>query len=417
MTAYFELDRSAGDNLIMSVKSIFLLLTPILFMPLSASEAEQFQTVYSFSAGGKGTIEGSAPTAALALDKAGLLYGSTEDGPAGKPGAVFRLNPATGEAATLYVFTGGADGGRPVAALTVGADGLIYGTTEQGGAHNFGTVFSVDPATRKLTVLHAFTGGADGANPLAKMTLDRSGALYGTTSARGQESSGTIFKVDPKTGIFTTLHTFRGPDGAYPEGALIFATATKVYGTTRYGGSDGSDGKGGNAGVVFEFDVATKRLSLLHVFHVSTPEGYGPRGQLVIDKKGIIYGAAATGPLASGYADGGAIFQLNPISKALKTLHRFGSNKNDGKYPYGGATIDSSGTLYGTTEGGGTGASGTIFSLNTTTQAYKILHNFILNTGSQPQDGLVRSTSGAFYGTTSQGGQPNYGGTIFKLSP
>ena len=101
--------------------------------------------------------------------------------------------------------------------------------------------------------------------------LDKSGALYGTTSARGKNSSGTIFKFDPITHAFATLHAFAGPDGAYPEGALAFASPTKVYGTTRYGGSDGSDGKGGNAGVVFEFDVTTKRLSVLHVFHASTP--------------------------------------------------------------------------------------------------------------------------------------------------
>ena len=147
------------------------------------------------------------------------------------------------------------------------------------------------------------------------------------------------------------------------------------------------------------------------------PEGYGPRGQLALDKMGIIYGTAAVGPLATDYADEGTIYQLDPVSKTLKTLHRFGSNKNDGERPYGGVVIDPSGILYGTTSGGGNNAYGTIFSMNTTTHAYKILFNFDSETGVQPQDGLIRTASGVFYGTTQQEGQPNYGGTIFKFVP
>src|SRR5436190_2003791 len=93
---------------------------------------------------------------------------------------------------TLYSFTG-SDGARPYAGLIADASGNLYGTTDNGGASGYGTVFKVTP-TGTETVLYSFTGGSDGAYPLAGLIADASGNLYGTTYLGGANGYGTVFK-------------------------------------------------------------------------------------------------------------------------------------------------------------------------------------------------------------------------------
>src|SRR5277367_920977 len=96
-----------------------------------------------------------------------------------------------------HSFTGGSDGGNPLAGFTMDAAGNLYGTTNSGGALGAGTVFKVGPKGKE-TVLHSFAGGKDGANPQASLIMDATGNLYGTTNAGGASGAGTIFKVGPK---------------------------------------------------------------------------------------------------------------------------------------------------------------------------------------------------------------------------
>ncbi len=96
----------------------------------------------------------------------------------------------------LYRFTGGADGGTPwTGTLLRDAAGNLYGTTGAGGASNAGTVFKLD-TTNKETVLYSFTGGTDGGLPLAGLVQDAAGNLYSTTFYSGADSFGVVFKRD-----------------------------------------------------------------------------------------------------------------------------------------------------------------------------------------------------------------------------
>jgi uncharacterized repeat protein (TIGR03803 family) len=126
----------------------------------------------------------------------------------------------------LYSFTGGADGSQPLSDLIVDPAGNLYGTTQGGGANGAGVVFKVTPAGQE-TVLYSFSGGADGYQPYAGLVRDAAGNLYGTTLAGGSASgfagNGVVFKLDP-AGHLTVLHTFSGgADGASPSCDLFMA--------------------------------------------------------------------------------------------------------------------------------------------------------------------------------------------------
>ena len=80
----------------------------------------------------------------LIMDKKGNFYGTANGGDAHGAGAVFEISPKGAET-VLYSFTGGSDGGFPVAALISDNAGNLYGTASSGGASNDGTVFKVTP--------------------------------------------------------------------------------------------------------------------------------------------------------------------------------------------------------------------------------------------------------------------------------
>ena len=187
--------------------------------------------------------DGGYPYVRLIKDAAGNLYGTTASGGADGAGTVFRLAP-DGTETILYSFTGGSDGSNPVAGLIKDAKDNLYGTTFAGGTNNAGAVFKLAPDGTE-TVLHSFTGGKDGINPYARLIKDAAGNFYGTTYAGGADGAGTVFKVAPG-GTETILHSFTGgSDGSNPVAGLIANKKGHLFGTTQLGGADGS-------GTVFE---------------------------------------------------------------------------------------------------------------------------------------------------------------------
>jgi uncharacterized repeat protein (TIGR03803 family) len=105
---------------------------------------------------------------------------------------VYKLDPA-GHQTVLYTFTGGADGGYPWAGVIRDSAGNLYGTTLRGGIEDFGVVYKLDPSGNE-TVLHTFTGGADGSIPYAGVIGDSIGNLYGNTVNGGKTFNGVVFK-------------------------------------------------------------------------------------------------------------------------------------------------------------------------------------------------------------------------------
>lgn len=201
--------------------------------------------VFKLSRGGKLTVlhsftggsDGLGPSG-LFRDAKGNLYGTTVAG--GRPGCgtgcgvVFRLSQG-GKLTVLYSFTGGGDGENPTGGVIQDAKGNLYGTTFSGGAYGFGTVFKLTKLGRK-TLLHSFTGGADGGYPDAGVIRDRRGNLYGTAQNGGDLSCdpagcGVVFMLN-EAGEETILHTFTGEDGAYPTAGVTQDSSRTLYGTT-----------------------------------------------------------------------------------------------------------------------------------------------------------------------------------------
>lgn len=184
----------------------------------------------------RGTPDGQWTNAALTL-VGGNLYGTTQIGGAYDFGSVFELDES-GKIKLLYSFKGGVDGANPQSNLIVDAAGNFYGTTLRGGASDNGVVFMVNPSGVE-TVLHSFGGSPDGALPHAGVILDASGNLYGTTYSGGATGFGTVYKLDP-AGCETLLHNFTGGlDGANPLAGVVRDSAGNLYGTASTGGVAG----------------------------------------------------------------------------------------------------------------------------------------------------------------------------------
>jgi uncharacterized repeat protein (TIGR03803 family) len=399
----------------------------------------QENLLYSFTGG----ADGGVPEASVIGDGAGNLYGTTNSGGASNAGVVFRLN-AKGQETVLYSFTGGADGGYPYSGVIRDAAGNLYGTTTYGGGADLGVVYKVD-ASGHETVLHSFTGAADGGHPNAGLILDAKGNLYGTAVNSGAEYGGVVFRMDPM-GNETVLHSFSGEDGVEPYAGLIGDGAGNLYGTTFYGGTTGNgvvyklDAKGnetvlynftggadggepqsgvildaeGNlygttllggtgdcpegCGVAYKLD-AIGQESVLHSFTggADGANGYGDPG-LIRDTEGNLYGATSNG---GGPASAGVLFELDPAGQE-SVLYTFPSG-SDGANPHAGVIGDGKGNLYGTTYSGGPANAGVVYQVDATGET--VLYRFTGGAdGKNPNAGVIRDSAGNLYGTTVYGG-------------
>jgi uncharacterized repeat protein (TIGR03803 family) len=303
----------------------------------------QVTTMYSFPNPSPDSVTGLSPWAGLVQGTDGNFYGTTYSGgnqsctphgygvPAygpydGNPtysasgcGTVFRMD-STGTATVLYSFSGQSDGNYPQAALIVGSDGNLYGTTTAGGAFGFGVVFTTD-ASGNLKVLHSFSG-ADGNGPVASLLQAYDGKLYGTTACQNSctGSGGEVFRLDTSGNNFAVLHTFSGPDGWFPVAPLIQGSDGNFYGTTWSGGdltcgiyyfNVGSgypypDAPG--CGTVFKMDSGGN-ITVLHTFgEPQSGDGNAPYAGLLFGKDGYLYGTTYYGG-ASIYF--GTVFRLS----------------------------------------------------------------------------------------------------------
>ncbi len=382
-----------------------------------------------------GSPDGVVPYGStLVRDAQGNLYGTTAYGGDASCssgigigcGTVFKVD-ATGKETVLHSFIA-SDGLNPNAGLVLDAQGNLYGTTSAGGTHGDGAVYKLD-TTGKETVLYSFGGTAgDGLQPYAGLVRDTQGNLYGTTFDGGNTTSpctsfggcGTVFKVDT-TSKETVLYRFTGTggDGANPMAGLVRDAQGNLYGTTYSGGTYGN-------GTVFKLDTTGKE-TVLYSFTGTGGDGAGPRGGLVLDAEGNLYGTTGAGGSAECGSSGcGALFKLDTTGKETVLFSSFGEEHN-GWGPYGNLIRDAEGNLYGTTFGGGSGSScehgcGTVYKVDTSGNG-TVLYNFAGGADSAfPDAGVISDAQGDLYGTTrgvdwAQGGSASGGGTVFKLTP
>jgi uncharacterized repeat protein (TIGR03803 family) len=321
--------------------------------PPAPPEREWTETVlHIFKCNKKGSCYGGDHSyGSLIMDSAGSLYGTTIGGGTYGSGNVFRL-ASDGTETVLYSFRGPAqgDGEYPRAGLVADSAGNLYGTTEFGGTANDGTVFKLAPDGTE-TVLYSFTGGNDGANPVAGVTVDAMGNLYGTTLTGGigcghaGNGCGTVFKIAPD-GTETILHSFctegsACSDGSTPQSNLLADTAGSLYGTTTYGGAYGS-------GTVFKVETdGTEKVLYSFDATGNYSDGAAPVAGVIADTSGNLYGTTASGGQGAGW---GVVFRLAPNGTET-VLHSF-SGGSDGWDPWAGVLIENN-QLVGLTGQGG----------------------------------------------------------------
>jgi uncharacterized repeat protein (TIGR03803 family) len=260
-------------------------------------------------------------------------YGGTGacDGPEGVGcGTVFELSPAVGGQWTeklIHNFNIAVqDGYYPQGGLTPDASGNLYGTTTLGGASGEGTVFELSPSPGgnwTETILHNFNAVGDGYSPYANLVFDKSGDLYGTTNLGGANNYGTVFELSPQGSSWTEtiLHSFNknGVDGYYPYGGVVFDGSGNLYGTTTAGGSlNGCNHRG--CGAVFELIPGSGGQwteEILYPFSGAQTDGHYPYSSLVLDNSGNVYGTTVSGgagpcPMKDFSAGCGIVFEITP---------------------------------------------------------------------------------------------------------
>ncbi|MGA7218746.1 MAG: choice-of-anchor tandem repeat GloVer-containing protein [Candidatus Sulfotelmatobacter sp.] len=405
-----------------------------------APAAAQTETViFSFGSSPNDSY-GSFPTSSVTFDSAGNLYSTTPGGGSyvEANGTVFELTPSSdGNWTPKVVADFGASLGHPNGGVIFDGVGNLYGVTTPGGTYNGGVAYELMPQagggwTQKL--LHQFGQGTDGNVPVGNLVFDSAGNLYGVTVQGGTYGQGTVFELMPQAGGLwaeKVLHSFTnaGADGGEPQAGVILDSAGNLYGTTLYGGINRN--RAGYAGVVFELSPGSGAAwteNILYSFIQSKFDGAGPAASLIFDTAGNLYGTTTSG---GEYRGNGTVFELSPGAGRVwteKILHSFNDNGTDGFQPYGNLIMDSTGSLYGTTDGGGRYSAGfvggTVFKVTPGsggTWTESIVHNFgDGDDGSYPLAGLVMDASGNLYSTTRLGGTGCSGGcgpgTVFEIS-
>jgi uncharacterized repeat protein (TIGR03803 family) len=287
-----------------------------------------------------------------------------------------------------------------------------------------------------LTVLHSFTDGRDGANPMAGLSTDARGSLYGT-AAQGGSGYGTVFKLAPAGSgwVFTPLYAFAGgADGDDPVARVVFGPNQTLYGTTRHGGEGGCIG--GGCGTVFNLQPPPSACVTVLcpwretiVLRFDGNGGSYPLSEVTFDNSGNMFGTTQYGvPLQDGEGscvpDCGLVYELTPSNGGWTESTPYGFKDGSfgqlGAYPQGGVTFDSAGNLFGTVAGGYYG-NGEIYELTPPGDPYwaeQDVHDFNQG-GAGPIANMILDPSGTFYGTAA-GLYPGYGtqpGSVFSLVP
>ncbi len=397
-------------------RAAIAVLAALLLLTFAAqtAAAQTYTVLYTFQGG----TDGGFPNAGVYRDSSGNLYGITNT--AGNRndcndygcGTVYKLT-ASGQFSVLHTFTGGADGwpNATWGALIPDPAGNMYGVASIGGLRDNGTVFQVTPSGG-FTVRHTFpSSNNDGLGPQFSLTRDATtGLIYGTTFNGGAHNFGAVFVLsNAGIGADIVVHSFSFGDGAFPQGSVASDGQGNLYGTAGQGGAD-------NCGVAFKVRTIGAGYTVLHNF-ACAPDGYFP-GSVVLDAQGNMYGGTQEGGDAAACpAFGcGIIFKVTPSGQET-ILHTF--HGTEGAVP-NELMWGADGNLWGTTAGGGTHDQGTIFKI-TTDGTYTDVYNFEggLN-GGVPYAGLTQDSEGNFYSTVGGGIMAciqSGCGMIFKFTP
>lgn len=378
-------------------------------------QAQTFSVLHDFTAG----ADGAGPRSGITVGPGGVLYGTAEIGGPHGNGTVFRLSQMNSSwvFSTLYGFAGGSDGADPIGGVVIGPYGALFGTTQQGGPENDGTVYALTPPSTFCqsltcywdeTILHTFTGVPDGFNPWGEnLVFDAAGNIYGTTTNGGAHDAGTVFELTRSGSGYTEsiLYNFAGsPDGANPFAGVVFDAAGNLYGTT----GDGGTGRGCDYGCGTAFQLTPSNGSwqenvLVNFdFRVAyLAGGIYPYSSLVLDASGNLYGTTI---YSGNITLNGIVFKLAPSDGGFtpSLLYPFPSSCQ----PYGGVIMDTEGNFFGQCVYGGADGIGWVFELTNCSQHCAVvdLHDFTGRDGGMPSSPVTLDANGNLYGATEYGG-------------
>jgi uncharacterized repeat protein (TIGR03803 family) len=366
---------------------------------------------------------GSIPWASVVLASDGNFYGTTYAGGASghfdldnqSAGTVFRVTP-DGVLTCLASFVG-TNGSHPRGALIEGADGNLYGTTQEGGAcpdygpypfssdnssPGLGTVFRITKDGMFTTVLSFW--GTNGSMPATALVKAPDGTMYGTTRNGGDYDTGTIFNITTN-GNLTLVYSFGPLDYSGPMSPLILASDGILYGNMTYG----LNGPPWLQDVVFRMNPPG---NLSPIASLTDANRLSKLGGLCESRDGSFYGVSETG----GAFSHGAVWRVTKDG-GQATVSSF---PDSGNIPFGGVIEGTDGNVYGIRNDLDTNQMGVIYSVSPD-GAYRTIWSFNLTNGGAPAATLIQAPDGNFYGTTQAGGAypgtNGYGfGTVFRLS-
>jgi uncharacterized repeat protein (TIGR03803 family) len=414
--------------------------------------ANGFGTIFSFNTTGNvftklhdfASATGYLPLAEFVQAPNGVLYAAGSAGGANSAGVIFSWNISS-PAYTDLVDLDNATGYSPFSRMTVGSNGLLYGTTSAGGPNDGGSIYSFNTSTNVYSpvyymnsngfsdawggviedptgtlvcmssdggtgsegslfkyVLSTFTATelvpfsfSNGSNPTGRLRKASNGLFYGVTSTGGTNSGGILFSIDPATNAFTLLQHFGSATGTIPLGSLVESSG-KLYGACSSGGT--SDG-----GTLFEYTISTNTLAVKVDLSLTTA-GTIPQNGLFRASNGKIYGSTS----AAGLNGQGTFFEYTPGSTTVTKRKDF--SVADGSQPLGDVMEASNGLLYGTTSANGSFGKGTIFSFNTVTNTFTTLYHFNGFEGASPSGDLLQASNGKLYGVFKEEGLGSNGG-------
>lgn len=311
-----------------------------------------------------GCPDGEYPQASLVIGSDGNLYGTTVGGgiiggACGQPGCgtVFRITPA-GTLTTLHKFCSEpncADGYSPSGGLLLASDGNLYGATLSGGVDAFGVLYKIAP-DGTFTTFYNFCSlqhCADGESSMGNLIQAADGNLYGTTEQGGAANEGTVFKIT-LGGTLATLHSFISNEGSFPQSGLTQGNDGNFYGAAQAGGITNDVCSPAGCGTIYKITPGGA-LTVLHEF--TGADGSIPISGLVQATNGKLYG----GTWWQGPNNCGTLYEVT-TSGAFSTVYNF--NCYDGQSPMGAPMQSVDGSVYGTAAGGGSSGLGTVFRLN-----------------------------------------------------
>lgn len=345
---------------------------------------------------------GCAPYGRLVEGTNGMIYGTTSAGGTNAGGTIFRLNKDGSSFQILRSFAT-ATGRAPLGELIRASNGLLFGTTSDGGSFNGGTVFQIAHDGSGYTIL---TNLNIPRTPAAGLLEASDGYLYGTSSSGGDSGAGAVFKVQKSGGPFAVIKSFQigAGDGLLSDAGMTIASDGALYGTTRAGGSK-------NAGTIYS--IHPDGSGYRQVIGLDGSTASGPVASVVEGTNGLLYGNSRVG----GAVNSGTIFSVQKDGNNFVSRYS-PPNPNLGQEPRGTLLQVSNGMFFGTTVLGGSSGQGIAFTILSDGSGYQVLQMFsngIGTPGGNPIEKLIQASDTSVYGTTYSGGASN-NGVIFKFS-